>query len=175
MKEENMTLSEIRDEVVRRSDQVQNLKDRLGAIGKEIDDLLSEIDEIEGVKPMKDSRRRRALEAADAAEAAAPKRRRRQPGEPGDVRPRRGRPRKAGSKPRKPRPPKREGPSAVDVAVEVLKEAGRPMTPSELAEKIEERGITTKNTERVILMSAGRKKSRLTKNEDGNITLPPEA
>jgi hypothetical protein len=172
MNKDNLTLSEIREEVVRRADQIESLKARLEALGKEIEALLDEIDEIEGVKPMKRGRKRAAARAADAAEAE--EKRRGRPKKAADGTPaRRGRPPKSGgAKPRKPRPPKREGPSTVDVAVEILKESGRPMTPSELAAKIEERGVVTKNTERVILMAAGRKKSRLTKTGDGNIALP---
>ncbi|GEM_PF-2891841 len=159
--EKNMTLSDIREEVYDRAEQVDDLKNRLENLGKEIEDLLQEIDELEGLKPRKRRGRPRRvdLEGWEDEEKAPPPRRR-------------GRPPKAGKKkaPRKPRP-KREGPSVVEVAMEILKETGKPMAPGELAAKVEERGVSTANTQRVLLMTAGRKKSKLAKNEDGAIEL----
>ncbi|MHC5081485.1 MAG: hypothetical protein ACYTHN_20985 [Planctomycetota bacterium] len=166
MPDNQLTLSEIRDEVNRRSHQVTSLRERLEALEKEIEDLLAEIDELEGVSS--GERRRRRRSPPSSGEEAGSSRGAR---ERGETPARRGRPPKRAGKPPKPKPPPRTGPSVVDIAVEILKEWGRAMAPAELAEKVEERGVTAKNIQRVILMAAGRKKSRLKKNEDGTVAL----
>ncbi|MHC4778426.1 MAG: HTH domain-containing protein [Planctomycetota bacterium] len=173
MADNKLTLSEIRDEVQRRAAQVVNLKKRLAVLGKEIDELLDEIDEMEG-GGAKGRRRRLPTEAYESDDLPPPTHRGRKPATYEDGQPRRrGRPRKKGAK-RKKAPP-RIGPSVVDVAVEILKEEGRPLAANELAEKVESRGVKSGNTPRVILMSAGRKKSRLKKTPDGTIALTETA
>jgi len=195
-----MTLSDIRQEVVRRNKHVDDLKNRLDKLGSDLQEILLDIDELEGNSPPRKRRGRRPAsdETAEGAGEKAPVEAGEIEAEPeaaspaspqeGDVpRKRRGRPPKsetgstvpggeqdagegrAGS----PEAPARKGPSIVDAAVDVLKSWGKPMSPAELAKKIEERGVVSGNTQQVLLMSAGRR-SRIAKTEDGNITLMPD-
>ncbi|MCU0723060.1 MAG: winged helix-turn-helix domain-containing protein [Planctomycetes bacterium] len=181
-----MTLSDIRTEVVRRNKHVEDLKERLEKLGKELQEILLDIDELEGVSPPRKRRARKPADAvaepdAEPSEAPgappasaepgleAPRKRRGRPprsegaaGEPGEAEPR-----AAAAE-----APARKGPSIVDVAVEVLRTEGKPLAPAELAQKVEERGGVSGNTAQVILMAAGRR-SRIMKNEDGTIALIP--
>lgn len=166
---DNLTLSDIRTQVTRRAQQIEELRDRVEALGREVEDLLEEIAEIEGRK----TRRKRMTVPEPPEEDLGDDDLARTPRADAAEKPRRRR--RSSLLGARPRPPKREGPSAVDVAVEILREHGRPMDPAELSVKVEERGVVTKNTERVILMAAGRKKSRLTKTDEGTIALSGDA
>jgi hypothetical protein len=179
-----MTLSDIRQEVVRRSKHVEDLKVRLEKLGQELQEILLDIDEVEGVSEPRKRRGRRPAQAEAEGEVDEDA--------PGDgdpaqadesLRRRRGRPPKAerpeaepaagGDLAAPPEPPARKGPSIVDVAVEILKAEGKALGPAELAQKVEERGGVSGNTQQVLLMAAGRR-SRLTKTEDGAIALIPD-
>jgi hypothetical protein len=195
-----MTLSDIRQEVVRRNKHVDDLKVRLDKLGGELQEILLDIDELEGNAPPRKRRGRRPAsaetvetgeekapesigEAEEESESApspfspeidAPRKRRGRPpksetvsagfgGEPDAGDP------KAGPV----EPVAKKGPSIVDAAVEVLKSWGKPLSPAELAQKIEERGVVSGNTQQVLLMAAGRR-SRIAKDENGNIALIPD-
>lgn len=172
MPENKYTLSELREEVERRGDQVADLLERLKALNTEIEEILEEIDELEGVPSGRRQRKMTSIPDHIPDEDVLPPRRRGRPAKEDSETPKRRRRRAAGEpKPKKPKPPPRVGPSVVDVAVEILREEGRAIAPGELASRVEDRGVSAANTQRVLLMTAGRKKSRLAKDEDGNITL----
>jgi len=149
-----MTFFDIRQEVVRRTKHVDDLKIRLDKLSSELQQILIDIDVLEGDGiPKKRRKRTFKADAASAVPGAEP--------DAGEV--------KAG-------PPKtlvRTGPSIVDAAVDVLTFWGKPMNSGELALRIEERGVVSGNTQQVLLMAAGRR-SRIMKNEDGTIALIPE-